>query len=337
MMKAAQGVLIFSTIFLFVRQAPAAQANRQNYLIWDYGQALLRTLPQNSAFYLDGGDDAFYSLALLHESLGKRPDVDIHDRGGLVFHNPYGDDFRSLSKPLKDERRRRVEGDVGAVRPLFYSTMDWNVLPGASIRQVGFLLEAFPKPGNRIDWPLIALRSLNPLTVDDYRTRAVACFFPYMMGIEEKNRGNIPAMLTYFRRAQTMGADVDWLTYNLGYEYSRVAYSEFVANRLENAKLIYQQWLAFDPDAQQAHINLGVVYEKLGDTPSAEAEYRTSSELFPGVPDPVFNLAVLAWKRGDWDAVINDLEEVLRRSPGHERARGYLEAARKKKAAAKHQ
>ena len=40
----------------------------------------------------------------------------------------------------------------------------------------------------------------------------------------------------------------------------------------------------------------------------------------------------MAWKRNDWDAVIRYLEEVLRRAPGHERARGYLEAARRKKA-----
>src|SRR5205085_1007507 len=143
-------------------------AHRFFPLVLDYGRAMLRTLPQGTALFMDGGDDAFYSLAYLHYVREERPDVELHDRGGLVYQNPYGDDFRSLSRENKTNRRREVEARYLARSPLFYSTMDSQVLPGANMNQVGFLLEAnTPTSAARLSWPLLCLRSLYPLAVED--------------------------------------------------------------------------------------------------------------------------------------------------------------------------
>src|SRR5207244_3307426 len=97
-----------------------------------------------------------------------------------------------------------VERGYLGKKPLFYSTMDPQVLPGVEMKQVGFLMEAagtITWPGARMSWPLLCLRSLYPLDVHDYRTRALACFFPYMEGRTLIAEGRPGDALRYFHRA----------------------------------------------------------------------------------------------------------------------------------------
>jgi tetratricopeptide (TPR) repeat protein len=68
----------------------------------------------------------------------------------------------------------------------------------------------------------------------------------------------------------------------------------------------------------------------MGKLTEAKLQYHTAAERFPQAADPVFNLAVLAWKDGNWNEVVEDLEEVLRRNPNHLQARAHLEDAKKR-------
>ncbi len=305
-----------------------AEVTRDTRLVLDYGRAMLRTLPLGATLFMDGGDDAFYSLAMLHYVHGGRPDVRLHDRGGLVFKSPYGSDFRSITKEQKKQRRIEVESAALARGPVFYSTMDKEVVPGVPLVQRGFLMQAAGGGGGSGNlWPVLVLRSLYPLEPNNYRMRALGAFFPFMRGRELLHANEIDASLRYFQRATLMGADVDWLKSNLGSEYALTAYAKLVANDFVNAEKLYRQWIAFEPDNVQPCSNLGVVLEKSGRIAEAKAQYEQTKKLFPTAADPVFNLAVLAWKENDWPTVVSNLEEVLRRKPDHAQAAGYLRIA----------
>jgi len=318
-------------LFLGISQTWAgARAHRFQFLLSDYGQAMLRTMAPGAVLFLDGGDDAFYSLAMLHFVKGQRADVSLHDRGGVVFQNPYGDDFRSLTKEEKEKRRHHTEGAALPIRPVYYSSMNPNVLPGSQLIQRGFLMEANPKNPIGFSWPHAILRSLYPLHVNDYRTRALACFFPYMKGRElYEGKGDVDQSLRYLRRSQAMGFDVDWLKVNLGAAYAVMGYryldkeKDFVI-----AEKIYRQAIEFDERNTNAQSNLGVALERQGRWEEAEQQYEKTARLFPDLADPVFNLAVLFWHRKEWDRVISYFEEVLKRNPSHAAARAYLEQAR---------
>jgi len=82
--------------------------------------------------------------------------------------------------------------------------------------------------------------------------------------------------------------------------------------------------------AAEAHVNLGVVVEKLGDRRQAAEHYRGAVALKPDYDQAHYNLAVLEWG-ADWDAVIRELEAVLRINPGHAEAARYLPIARAKR------
>ena len=69
---------------------------------------------------------------------------------------------------------------------------------------------------------------------------------------------------------------------------------------------------------------------KMGKVEEARAQYQRAATQFPEAADPVFNLAVLAWKEEKWSVVVEELEEVLRRNPNHLQARAHLEDAKKR-------
>ncbi len=144
--RISPAVLSAAAVVLLGRVYAEASGHRMNTLVLDYGRAMLRTLPRGGVLFMDGGDDAFYSTAALHYVAGSRPDLELHDRGGLIFRNVYGADFRRITPEEKKRRRTEVEKSYLGRKPIFYSTMDLTVLPGVPTRQVGFLIEAsFPR------------------------------------------------------------------------------------------------------------------------------------------------------------------------------------------------
>jgi predicted Zn-dependent protease len=71
-----------------------------------------------------------------------------------------------------------------------------------------------------------------------------------------------------------------------------------------------------------------VVLERSGRWQEAGQCYARAAQLDPRSPDPVFNMAVMAWREKRWADVVEQMEEVLRRSPGHPEALRYLPRAR---------
>jgi hypothetical protein len=346
-------VLAGLVVFLVPKRFVEGTEVRQSRLVYDYGNAMLRTLPHNAILFMDGGDDAFYSLAMLHYVLGKRPDVELHDRGGLIFKNPYGDDFRRLTKEQKAARRIEIEKAYVGRRPLFYSTMDPNVLPGHKASQIGFLYEiesprptpapspggegnmfskkGVPLPGRgedrrgvdvaRISWPLLILRGLYPLlNAGEYRVRALAAFFPYMNGLATWN-------LSYFNYAARLGYDVDWLKSNLNHTFSNAAYEALIGKKLARAEELYRAWLVLEPDSMAANSNLGVTLEQMGRREAARTQYEHTANRYPDAVDPVYNLGVMSWNDNDWRGAAAYFQETLRRDPNHPSAAAFYARA----------
>ncbi|OVE77359.1 hypothetical protein BVX98_03000, partial [bacterium F11] len=261
--------------------------------------------------------------------------VELHDRGGLIYKNVYGDDFRRLTKEKKQERRLEIERRALLRKPLFYSTMDPNVLPGVPLNQVGFLIEAGESKKPRISWPLILLRSLYPLSSKDYRTRALGAFFPYMNGKHYLAEGKKKEGLSFLYRAQLMGYDIDWLKKNLGVTYEKLAFDLFKEGHLIESENIYRRWIQFDPESPQAFTNLGVVYEKQKREDKAMGIYEKAMKRFPDDAKAAYNMSVLHWGK-DWDQVVFYLNEVIRRDPNHKEANRFLSQAKRKQMGASH-
>ena len=299
---------------------------RNYYLNYDYGMNILHTLLPNSILFMDGGDDTFYTLGYLQAVEKRRGDVELHDRGGLVFRNIYGEDFRTLTKEQKEQRRIKVESNYVNIRPVFYSTFNKNVLTGYNLIFAGCLYvvdsskipEWFKKEGFFKE--LYSYRSVYS-DYYDYRSKALVPVYYFMESTNEKNFIKSFNLLKYcyFR-----WGDVDWLKNNISFHLHTIGYELFNQKEYMLAKQVYEFILKINKEDINALLNLGVVYERIGDTNRAESCYKEVLNIDKYNPIAYYNLGVFYWNKNDWDKVVEYFNKVLELQPQNETVRNYL-------------
>ncbi|OGR84744.1 MAG: hypothetical protein A2901_01300 [Elusimicrobia bacterium RIFCSPLOWO2_01_FULL_54_10] len=300
---------------------------RNDFVSYDYGRNILKTLPEKSALFMDGGDDTFYSLAYLTMAEKRRTDLEIHDRGGLIFKSAYGDDFRRLVRTEKDKRRQVVESSFLGVRRLFYSTFDRNILQSARLEAAGVLFEAVSKNSPQVSqgnyWKFYSLRGIFEDSPRPYRLRALAPLYPFLEGISTWN-------LRTLGRAALFGMDIGWLKANLIWEISVRGYQLSNEGRKDQAGSFFRKVLELDSKNSNALTNLGVLAADINDVKAAESYYMNALAADPRNADAHFNLGVLRWKQERWKEVIECFGTALRLKPDHPDAQQYLDAAKRK-------
>lgn len=316
----------FPLLFAFWRLP--SRSLRSQWLALDYGRNLLRSLPQRALFLMEGGDDTFYTSAYLRYVRGELPEVTLADRGGLVFPGLYGPDFRQLSREEKERRRVRVERSLVGFRPVYYSTMRSDLVPGLRLGWIGLVQKVLSEKEAENLWPLSVLRNRESLRFPRYRERALAAFFPYARAQWEIGRNNLQPALLWGRWAHRAGGDVEWLEPNLRWEWIRQGYRFAESRQWLRAEAFYREGMWEFPEDPEFPLNLGVSLEKREKFPEAEKAYRRALELDPRSVQAHYNLGVLYWRQKRWDGVVQAFEEVLRLDPSHGQAAGYLARAR---------
>ncbi len=78
--------------------------------------------------------------------------------------------------------------------------------------------------------------------------------------------------------------------------------------------------IAHNPQARDAHYNLGVYLQAEGRYGEAQAAYQTAHELQPDEPSPLHNIGVLLARQGRHEEAIARYREALRLNPQHQNA-----------------
>jgi tetratricopeptide (TPR) repeat protein len=313
--------------------AAGGWSGRGDYAAHDYGRNLLRSLPRRAALFMDGGDDTFYTLAAAVYGEGLRGDLALHDRGGLVFRGAYGPDFRRLPRAQKERRRVEVEERMALERPVFYSTLRDEIVPGRALALAGILrrLEpsgsaAFETPQGPALWEAYALRFDEAKARAHYRYRALVPLYPLMEASAFAARGRRPEALLLLRSALRLGPDVLWL----GPSVSRAAqWAGWLAGEAGDwpaAERAYRLALDAAPGDGEAGANLAVAFEKQGRFEDAERAYREAVAKTP-TPAAWHNLAALYWGRGRWAESADAFERALALDPGDAKLRAWRDEA----------
>ncbi|MEK7746131.1 MAG: hypothetical protein AAB576_05650, partial [Elusimicrobiota bacterium] len=271
-------------------------SQRRDFAAQDYGRNLLRSLPRGSVLFMDGGDDSFYTLAYAQFARGLRRDVELHDRGGLVFPSPYGADFRRLDRDSKEKRRVETEEAAARARPLFYSTLRESILPGRRLNLWGLLRRAgpparkeddrasrtaapwpppfgdagdgavsAPTPQGRALWELYPIRFSPDAARAHYRYRALMPVYPVMRAVSEGLLGEAESSLLRLRSARAIGPDVLWLPGAAGQAAQWTAYLLARRGDWSGALRAYEEAGSYLPDSADITLNIAVTLEKLQD------------------------------------------------------------------------
>jgi tetratricopeptide (TPR) repeat protein len=335
---AVRWVLIVCFPLALFRGQALAQHWRYELSGYAYGRNNLRTLPLNATFVMDGGDDTFYSLAYLTQVERRRADVQLYDRGGVVFKSLYGPDFRRLDRLSKEERRQQLESALLGRRPLFYSTMNSQILRNAKLVQRGILYEAVPAPiaESSATWRFYDLRGIAPWTAEssasrrDYRLRALIPFYSYQRAIQASRSEDWPEALLFARAAFAAAPEVLWLRPNLFNALHLWGYQAFQRNHWDFAETIYRQLIAWNVNDATAWMNFGAAQERLNRPAEAIGAYRQAIRLQPQTAAAHFNLAAALWKQGAWEEVVASLTAVVAIDPNYPNAHAFLQRARER-------
>ncbi len=296
----------FAAIMACVSMLPEALAasRRDDFLSYDYGRAILRALPPKAILVMDGGDDTFYSLSFLTVASGLRPDVELHDRGGVVFPGGYGSDFRTLTKDAKEARRREVESRWFASGRLWYSTLNDKALAGAGLAPAGLLRRPLSPKSSFPYGPALretlALRWSRDAASARYRDRALAAFFPYQRGIEALARGDTAAGVSWIESSAALAPDALWVVPAASYVLGVHGFDSMARRDWPSAQRSYSAGAALEPEKADAMSNLGVAFERAGKFTEAEAAFREAVRREPRAPRPWAALGARLWAAERW-------------------------------------
>jgi tetratricopeptide (TPR) repeat protein len=322
-------VLVISLITVFKNSFVRCNY-REYFLNYDYGKNILRTLPKDSILFMDGGDDTFYTLAYLKFGKKLRQDIRLHDRGGLVFKNVYGKDFRFLTKEEKNVRRLEVEKSFVNYYPVYYSTFNDDLFPGEKLIKAGILYyknsKNFLLPNNELLEEIYSYREVDK-EYFDYRSKALVPIYYFMKGLNN----DIELGYKYLKYALLKWPEVDWLKNNCFITLHKIGFTFFNQNRFQDSIEVYNTILKFNPNDEYALLNLGASLEKVNKYDLAKKQYEKVLELNKNNVNAYYNMAVLSWKENDWDNVIKYFTEVLRLQPDNLAAKKFLFQAIKNK------
>jgi hypothetical protein len=283
--------------------AAALESRRGDYLAHDYGRTIVRELPPGAEFVMDGGDDTFYTLAFFKFAQGRRADVSLHDRGGVVFSGLYGDDFLMLPHDSKEPRRREVEGRLAESGRLWYSTLNPGVLPGWEARPAGLVRRPLKAGATFPEEPGLEAAFPSPRAPDAarrYRDRALLAFVFFSRGEEALARRDDASGAAWLQAAAEAGGDALWVAPAISYAFAMRGYEASVRKDWAAAERLYRAQAAVDALRAEPLMNLGVVLQGENRWGEAEAALRAAVSLEPRTPRVWETLGALLWARARW-------------------------------------
>ncbi|MDE2511850.1 MAG: hypothetical protein KGL74_12070, partial [Elusimicrobia bacterium] len=281
----------------------ARESRRGDFLAHDYGRTILRELPPGAVLAMDGGDDTFYSLSFLQFAQGLRPDVEMYDRGGVVFPGRYGADFRALPRELKEPRRNEIENLEAATGLLWYTTLNPRLLPGWNLPPAGLM--RWPVRPGAVFALAAALDATMPMprapsAARRYRDRALLAFYGYQRGEEALADGDDRDGVSWLLTAADAGGDALWAAPAISYALSVAGYEAMRRGDFSSAERSYRAQAEVEPARAEPLCDVGVALQRAGRRKEAETSFREAVKREPRSPRPWETLGALLWAESRW-------------------------------------
>ncbi|MBI4063016.1 MAG: DUF2723 domain-containing protein [Elusimicrobia bacterium] len=277
--------LVFSTLTALAAFTafPAffpSESRRHNFLVYDYGRNLLRSIAPNSYFFMEGGDDTMYSMAYFLFAEGRRPDLGtandpatlkVRDRAGLVYPGIYGFEFRATPKEVRQKLREAFENDLAQKEILYYQTLKLDLVKPAQLLPLGVVqlrkdlnlpITDHRSPITGSLWPFYSLRGLEGPAKEHYRERSLIPYYYFARGQTQGLLNRPDLALQDFRAAYQKGGDAIWMP-NVSLEAGMLAVKLFESDKWFEALPLFQFASETGPKEPSFATNACVTLDKL--------------------------------------------------------------------------
>ncbi len=312
-------LLLAAFCLLFAKRDSAAG----QWWLYDHGRAIFQTLPPNALLFMDRADETEFSAAYLHYAEGIRKDVQIVDCNAGVTKSIYGDDYYEVWGKPRLERRERIESELirASARPVFYATVEPEMVSSIAKRRRGLLFDASGTEGAHGDWDeYYALRG--SLRDPGFRGAGLMSSYHELMGNYYLGLGGGA------KAAIHLGL---WADSVPGRSlYHQAALSAYRHGAFDMADGFFARAFEREPEKDKILCNWGLALEQTGRDGGAEQKYLKAAELNISAAEPHYKLGALYWKQRKWKNVVDEFEKVLERDPRHPDAGRFLQLARSK-------
>jgi tetratricopeptide (TPR) repeat protein len=287
---------------------------RNQYVLYDYGRNILRTLPRNALLFSDRADETEFCLSYLLYAEKKRGDVGFVDCNAGVSRSIYGDDYYRIWGAPRLRRREIVErGIIGSTkREVFYSTL----LPAQTdIKKYQYgLLYNLVAPKKYFPWDEVYIQR-GPETEDSGIGPMYANYFQ-LLGNYCLEYGDLEDAKRLLQGESVLMRSDGWIM--------KIAYRYYSGGKTEKAKELYRQALLMRPGWVEALCNLGVIYEKENRLGEAINCYTDAIKNNNDSAEAYYGLGVVYWKTGNWQKVLECFKRVLEIDPGRTDVRRFV-------------
>lgn len=276
----------------------------KSYLLYEYGVNTFRSIEKNALLFTSGDHSAFVSVYL--KTVEKaRPDLLCYDDTGSIFENIYGADFAGLPRGKHEQRLTDTQLSLieATKKPVYFilgsNLQDISVLSGRNNYKPLGLVYKIAKEDKASFYAKEPLREFNFRNLDkfeaqDYLETALAAQIYFMKGEELYARGRIAEATTFYDKAAQIGSVIDDLLNNLNIVFMRPGYTGKLLKFAEET-------VKKNPYLATARANLGNVYMYFREPDKAIIEYNKALELEPSNAEVVHNLGVAWLKRNDYE------------------------------------
>jgi tetratricopeptide (TPR) repeat protein len=291
---------------------------RRQYVVYDYGKNILRSLPPDAMLFSDRADEMEFALSYLLYAEGQRSDLKFIDCNAGVSRSIYGDDYyRIWGKPRLKVRETVERGIINSLdREVFYATF----LP-EQVNIVKYpygLLYSLNSPRKFFPWDELCI--LRGPEVTDRRTFSLYMSHFQLMGNYYLEYNKVHKAKRYLKTVSAYTGDNDWIL--------RIAYWYYNKGEFYRAKKLYEEALEFDPGWVEVLCNLGVIYEKEGKLAEAIKCYEDAINIKKDYVEGYYNLGVVYWRLNSWEKVIENFEKVLKIDPNRKDVLKFLSRAK---------
>ena len=132
--------------------------------------------------------------------------------------------------------------------------------------------------------------------------------FQVNAGFFKHRKGKTEEALAYYKRAIAIDDTLFDAWFNLGDLYVR-------EKQWDLAKQTYQFIESKDPSYNNLHLNMGRMYQEMGDINRALSEFERETQINPGNIQSYINRSYVFIDRRDWRSAANELETALKVDP----------------------
>lgn len=306
-------LVIVGLIFIFLPLLSNYSENNlsKNYISYDYGINILRTIEEKSILFVSG-DNATFIIAYLQMVEKRGRNIIAYDESGTVFKNIYGNDVYNLPKKEHNIRIESVQRKIiSESREQVFYVLGSKIqnMSGILAEPYGILYKIKETLQKKNFEDIYEKRGLNDNSIyKDYLTRDIIAQYHILSGEEFYLNKEKDKAIKEFEIAETVGYDIETIQSVLSDIYLKYGLVELALK-----KSLRETDSNFD--SAQSHNNLGNAYLSKGMIEQAIVEYKKALEINPKFAETYNNLGLAYLEKGVLENAIGSFRKAIDLQP----------------------